>query len=182
MSIAISVESFSYLPDTEPFQSETSVRKAYVARRADLLQQICLHFGWRNAPWDELHTRTTPESDSLMWSTYDTLYSLAQSVAYENKTSVFMHFLTRYDDGQLVIYLPVVFDKPFLVERSVYPEKTTVASSWWLMHELEELTTYLSTQGSIVTDATQPTRYAHRLLCDFAKSSWVSQLPLFLSW
>ena len=77
MSIAISVESFSYLPNTEPFQSETSVRKAYVAWRADLLQQICLHFGWRNAPWDELHTKTTPESDSLMWSTYHALYSLA---------------------------------------------------------------------------------------------------------
>jgi hypothetical protein len=182
MSIDISVEAFSHLPDTEPFQSETSVRKAYVAWRSDLLQQICLHFGWRYAPWDEQHTRIISENDSLMWSTYQELYSLTQNVVQRSKANVFTHFLTRYDHGQLAIYLPVVFDEPFLIERNIYPEKATIASAWRLSQELKALTEFLVNQEGVAMDNVEQARYAHELLSHFAKRSWELRCPLFLSW
>ena len=90
--------------------------------------------------------------------------------------------MTRYDQGQLVIYLPIAFDQPFLIERDTYPEKAIIGSSLLLLYELELLNGLLVAKKDDVTNITQQTRYAHQLLYHFAKLSWELQLPLFMSW
>lgn len=185
MSISIDVEGFYHLPDLPPFNSGTSVRKASLQWRSELLRLICEQMKWQSAPWSEPNEKAVPEGDSCSWTSFEKLCHFARQLESQKVELRFLHLLRRYDNGEIVIYLPTEFEQPFAICTGNYPDCCTIGSSMRLNLELKKIKFHfdkLSNEADMSQGDIETIAHVLDKLLKYSQLSSEVQLPMFMSW
>lgn len=185
MSISIDVEGFFHLPDYPPFNSNTSVRRAHLQWRTEVLQLLCERMEWQSVPWGGPNGNAVPDGDSCSETSLLKLHDFARRLETLETEFRFPHLLHRYDDGKMAIYLPTEFDQPFEICPSSYPECCTISSSIRLCSELQQIKRHFEHYLKEIEIRSDDFERIDSVLEKLVKNSQLSvemQLPMFMSW